>query len=208
MSVDHKHIKKLYGEVSQKELLAVYHEWAEGYDQDSVIKDQYVAPKTAVSMMLPMLQDKSASIIDCGCGTGIVGDLLHQQGYQQIDGLDFSPDMLKIAREKGIYGKLFTGDLNVKGEVKDATYDHAFCIGSFTYGHVYPSGLDEILRMLKKGGLICFSINEGVYVKDHYEEKLNDLTQKNIAKLIIKEKLPYIINEQIDAFYIILEKMT
>ena len=36
------------------------------------------------------------------------------------------------------------------------------CVGTFTFGHVKPQALDEFVRITKKDGLICFTINEGI----------------------------------------------
>ena len=48
-------------------------------------------------------------------------------------------------------------------DVQDNFYEATMCVGTFTFGHVKPQALDEFVRITKRGGLICFTINEGIY---------------------------------------------
>jgi SAM-dependent methyltransferase len=63
-------------------------------------------------------------VIDLACGTGRIGVWLKQQGAQQIDGVDFTPEMLALAAEKGVYAQLFTGSVFNTG-LPSETYDLA-----------------------------------------------------------------------------------
>ena len=59
------------------------------------------------------------------------------------------------------------------------------CVGTFTYGHVKPLALNEFIRITKKNGLICFTVNEGVYKENGFEQKIHELKIK--VSWIIKE---------------------
>ena len=48
---------------------------------------------------------------DLACGTGRTGVWLTQQGVAALDGLDLTPAMLEGARSKGVYRRLFEGDV-------------------------------------------------------------------------------------------------
>ena len=44
--------------------------------------------------------------------------------------------------------------------IKDNFYDVVMCVGTFTFAHVKAHALDEFIRITKKNGFICFTINE------------------------------------------------
>src|SRR5919206_4938057 len=46
------------------------------------------------------------SAVDLGCGTGRTGAWLRQRGVRTIDGVDLTPEMLVVARSKGVYRDL------------------------------------------------------------------------------------------------------
>ena len=56
------------------------------------------------------------------------------------------------------------------------------CVGTFTFGHVKPNALDEFIRVTKNNGLICFTINEGIYKEYGFDKKIKDLKDKNLWK--------------------------
>ena len=50
------------------------------------------------------------------------------------------------------------------------------CVGTFTFGHVKPPALDEFIRITKNKGLICFTINEGIYKEYGFDKQIKKLT--------------------------------
>ena len=52
--------------------------------------------------------------------------------------------------------------MNKTIDVQDNFYDAIMCVGTFTFGQLKPQALDEFVRITKKDGLICFTINEGI----------------------------------------------
>ena len=100
-----------------------------------------------------------------------------------------------VARSKGLY-KNFCTELIVPGKelsIATYTYDAAISIGVFTKGHVKGEGFDEMVRVVRPGGLICFSIRSDVmFDKDYgYEEKMAQLLEKKAWKLLSKSLEPY-----------------
>ena len=80
---------------------------------------KYVAPAIAAEKLAKSLEElgygKDATILDLRCGTGKVGKELFKHGYRAIDGLDYTSELLEIAKTKGVYGKLFS-IVHVKGK--------------------------------------------------------------------------------------------
>jgi SAM-dependent methyltransferase len=52
---------------------------------------------------------------DLGCGTGRTGAWLQRHGVAVIDGVDLTPEMLAVARSKGLYRRLVEADLAATG---------------------------------------------------------------------------------------------
>ena len=59
---------------------------------------------------------------DLGCGTGRTGAWLRRQGVAAIDGVDLTPEMLAVARSRGIYRRLVEADVAATG-LPSSTYD-------------------------------------------------------------------------------------
>jgi SAM-dependent methyltransferase len=52
---------------------------------------------------------------DLGCGTGRTGAWLRRRGVPAIDGVDLTPEMLAVARERAVYRRLVEGDVASTG---------------------------------------------------------------------------------------------
>ncbi len=60
--------------------------------------------------------------VDLGCGTGRTGAWLRRHGVAVIDGVDLTPEMLVVARSKGVYRALVEADIASTG-LEAGTYD-------------------------------------------------------------------------------------
>ena len=110
-------LAKNYVPLSSDEQKEVYREWAPTYDQELIEEFGYAAPQQAVNLFSHLVPDRSKPILDMGCGTGLAGQLLAEGGYQHIDGIDLSPEMLNKARALGVYKSLSEGDLSADLEI-------------------------------------------------------------------------------------------
>ena len=122
------------------------------YNQD-MVSWKYTAPQETVLVLKKYAPNSKCKILDAGCGTGLVGIELKKCGYSNIDGVDFSQNMLDLIPQ-GIYKKIEKVDLNKLLKFKDNMYDVIMCVGTFTYGHVKPQSLDELIRITKNKGVI------------------------------------------------------
>ena len=195
----------IYKITTSKELLKYYKVWAEKnkYNQD-MIDLKYVAPKEATLALKKYALNNKCKILDAGCGTGLVGIELKKSGYSNIDGVDFSQNMLDLV-PKGIYKKIEKVDLNKTLNFRTSMYDVVMCVGTFTYGHVKPKALDELIRIIKNKGLICFTINEGVYEKYGFDNKIKELTNSKLWNIKEFFKSSYIVNKNVGAWLCLAE---
>ena len=187
------------------EVMRYYDDWGikNKYDQD-MVDWKYSGPKETVDVFKKYAKDKNIKIYDAGCGTGLVGVELKKFGYNYYDGGDLSQKLLDLV-PKNLYQKLSKVDLNKKIEIQDNTYDALMCVGTFTFGHVKPPALDEFIRITKNKGLICFTINEGIYEEYGFDKKIKELSDKknwNIKEFL---KSDYIKSKDVNAWLCLAE---
>ena len=186
-----------------KEVEDYYDEWTieNKYDKD-MVDWKYSGPQETVDLFTKNILNKDIKILDAGCGTGLVGIELKKNGFQNFDGADFSQKMLDLV-PKDIYQKLFKIDLNKKIDIDDNTYEGITCVGTFTFGHVNPPALDEMVRICKTGSLICFTINIGIYEEYGFDKKIKELEDKNSWKIIEFFKSNYIASKGVNAWLVL-----
>ena len=181
-------------------LTEVYRDWAKKYDYDNDHVLGTVSQPKSVNLLSTRLKDKTAKIIDVGCGTGLVGEKLKAKDFIYFDGLDISKDMLSIAKSRG-YRSLFLGSLNKQLPVLDDAYDAAMCIGVFTHGHVSSDGYNELCRIVKPGGYVCFTINEGVFEEYGFKEMIEEFQLNKVWEVISLYKDDYMTLENVKGYY-------
>ena len=187
------------------EVMKYYDEWGikNKYDQD-MIDWNYTGPKETVDTFLKYAKDKNIKILDAGCGTGLVGIELKKHNYLNIDGMDLSKKLLDLI-PKGYYQNLSQVDLNKTIKIENNTYDAIMCVGTFTFGHVKPHALDEFIRISKNKGLICFTINEGIYEEYGFDKKINELKKNKSWNIKEFFKSDYIASKDVNAWLCLAE---
>ncbi len=107
--------------------------------------------------LMPWLPtDKNLTVLDLGSGTGFFTDLL-ASSYQQVIGLDISTKMLRFAqgnRNKKI--AWLEADAH-KIPLQDASIDLIYSNLVIQWCEPLEVAIDEMLRVLKPGGLIIFT---------------------------------------------------
>ena len=152
----------------------LYDEWAMGYDQQIWASgNPYIA--IATGLVGRHVSDYDARILDAGCGTGNMAQILHQMGYRNIDGLDPSSGMLSVAEKKQIYRQLFPLYLGAQIDLPAASYDAVVAAGVLTHGHAPPESLDGILEVTRPGGTIVFSMSQIAYDDMGFRDKMDAL---------------------------------
>jgi predicted TPR repeat methyltransferase len=174
-----------YGLSSPEDNLALYRDWAATYDQTFAAAMDYIMPHH-VSMSY-VEAGGIGPVLDVGAGTGLVAAALSALGVAPIDGTDFSPEMLAVAAAKGIYQRLFPGDITARLDLPDGHYAGVVSSGTFTLGHVGPAALDEVLRITRPGGLVVMSVNVKHYEQAGFAAKFAALGPQ-IAGLSLDEK--------------------
>ena len=197
----------IYQLKSKEKVLDYYDNWTkkEQYNKDMIVWN-YEGPQNTASLLNKHAIDKKINILDAGCGTGLVGKELKKYGYSNLTGVDSSQSMLDLI-PTGIYHTIDLIDLNEPLKYEDNTFDAIMCVGTFTYGHVKAHALNEFIRIVNYQGLICFTINEGIYKEYEFDKKIKELTTNNQWEIIEFSKSTYIVNKNIEAWLCIARKI-
>ena len=132
---------------------------SEEYDQLNRVITFGIDLKWRRNLIGQILQSNPSQVLDVATGTGDLAIELAQKGVQEVTGLDLSPGMLEIGKEKinhqglGKHIEMVIGD-SERLSFEDNTFDAvtvAFGVRNFENLEV---GLAEILRVLKPGGLL------------------------------------------------------
>ena len=195
----------IYKLKTSEELLKYYQDWTDNnkYNKD-MVDWNYTAPQETVSVPRKYALNKNSKILDAGCGTGLVGIELKKYDYLNIEGVDFSQSMLDLVPQN-IYQKIEKIDLNKPLKFKNNIYDVVMCVCTFTYGHVKPHALDEIIRITKNKGLICFTINEGIYEEYGFDKKIKELTNNKLWNIKEFFKSNYITTKDVESWLCLAE---
>ena len=156
------------------ELKDLYKNWND-YENDVINLAGYVGHKVTTDTLLKYLKNKQSKILDAGCGTGLVGQILYKNNYKNIVGVDFSQEMIDRALKKNVYQSLSLCDLTKKLEFEDGSFDAIICAGTFTCGHVGPKALNEMVRITKNEGYICFTVRKQEWEAAPYESIIQSL---------------------------------
>jgi len=166
----------------------LYKSWATTYDDDFVASHGYSYPKAVAEVFLQHSTEADLPLLDVGCGTGLVGAGLTGNGQReylagQIIGLDISPEMLAVAADRlddagdRIYVELIEADLTKALELPSERFGAVVSSGTFTHGHVGVEALDELIRVVRSGGLLCLGINSEHFQTEGFEAWFETATE-------------------------------
>ena len=178
MTESMREVMSLGGDVDK--LTDYYARWASYYDVD-VAEHGYGLP----GMMLATVNaaaghdeaaarytDRSVPVLDAGCGTGLVGAVMHDAGYSNLSGIDLSHEMVERARERGIYRRL-EGGVDLSQPAPDHLVGRAVIVlvgGVFTVGHIPPESLAVVAGLAAADGLLVVSTRRS------YQQSTNFVT--------------------------------
>lgn len=179
-----KLLERAYALDSDEASRALYRDWAETYDETMLQGLHYQSPETVARLLAQHLADRAVAVLDIGCGTGLLGQGLARHGFTTIDGLDVSPEMLQVARRRGVYRAFHCADLNQPLAIADASYGGMSCCGTFTHGHVGAQCLDELFRVLAAGAPFAFTVKLEVFGPLGFEDRLAALVRRGTIRRI------------------------
>ena len=162
---------------------ALYAEWSATYDKE-VSDNGYATPRRTATTLVEFVEDLSQPVLDYGCGTGLSGMALKLAGFEHVDGLDVSPEMIEIAREKNIYNTLSVFDPTQTPPVQQGQYQIITAIGVIGVGAAPLPVFDSLMELLDQGGLFAFSFNDHALADPDFPAKVDHYTATGLARLL------------------------
>jgi predicted TPR repeat methyltransferase len=169
-----------------------YDGWARTYDDD-LTSWSYQAPTVVAGIVLAR-HAPARSVLDVGCGTGLVGRALRAHGYAgRLVGLDLSEESLDIARQGGAYDALEQADLQQRLDEADDSHDAALCVGVMTYLPDVEAVWRELARVVRPGGLVVVTQREDLWPARDCQAVVDRLQAEQVwAPLEITGPAPYL----------------
>lgn len=171
MAKPSKFLDRAYDLDDAEKTRAFYRDWAESYDEE-VRASGYASPARTAAAMAEAVADLTSPFLDLGCGTGLCGEALRKAGFTTIDGTDFSEEMLAAAEAKGIYRRLFKGDLNNPIPADPGDYANIAAVGVFSPGHAPAEMIDAVTALLPAGGCFGLSLNDHALAERTYADRI------------------------------------
>lgn len=197
---------KAYTLKTSEDAKRMYDRWAEVYDED-LNNGRYQQPIRCAKALQEQISDYNIKILDVGCGTGLSGLALKEAGFQHIDGCDLSQGMLNKASELKIYKRLFSCNLNeppIGAEHEE--YDALTAVGVFSFGHIMPQAVEELLRVIKSNGVIIIGLNDHYYHEGSLTNQLETLESAGKLEIISQEHGEHIPENDLKGWVITLKK--
>lgn len=135
-------------------------------DYDANELSQYFSQRLLVSYSNAAPARRIGAALDLGCGSGLLGTRIPASATS-LTGIDISPAMLELARQRGVYDQLLAGDMTrVMAELPTATFDTAFAACTLYHMADLSPIFTQVGRLLKPGGIFAFSVDPA---PDHME---------------------------------------
>lgn len=118
------------------------------------------------------------SMIDLGCGTGLITEFLKNEiSCRKLYAIDLADALLRLASERLKYDVVIESSFD-SVPLKDKSVDLVFSNMSFQWSYDLKRTIDESSRILKKSGLLAFSIPNKESFKE-VRESIENLDMPN-----------------------------
>lgn len=178
----------VYAATTPDELAGAYAAWSSDYDRETAALG-YCLPFIIAGWVARHVPKGAGPLLDAGCGTGLSGPYLRALGYDDLTGLDFSPDMLRLAAERRAYSRLVEAELGKPLPFPDGAFAGFFSTGVFTEGHAPASSLYELVRVTRAGGHAILTVRDSVFERDGFDAVIRLLESEGRWRPV--EESPY-----------------
>lgn len=141
-------------------LAARYDEWGDTYELLTRLTNyqggEWIKEKKQ------LFNPGAASVLDLACADGFIATILAELRPEYIfDGIDFSAEMLKAAKEKNLYRELIQADLNAGLPKQDLQkYDYVIATAFLEYIQSIDRLLCDVRDVLRPDGLIFLTLQK------------------------------------------------
>jgi len=185
---------------------ALYDIWAESYDAE-IARNGYATPRRCAEALARFCRADDAAVLDFGCGTGLSGLALCAAGFETIDGVDLSVEMLDRAKTKGCYRSLNVIYEGAAPSIKAGDYAAITAVGVFGPGHAPPDTFDTLINSLQPGGLIVLSLNDESLKDPGFEAWIHAHVEIGKARLLHREHGDHLPVVNVGSVVYVIEKL-
>nr|VFJ88114.1 MAG: Methyltransferase domain-containing protein [Candidatus Kentron sp. H]VFJ90115.1 MAG: Methyltransferase domain-containing protein [Candidatus Kentron sp. H]VFJ96481.1 MAG: Methyltransferase domain-containing protein [Candidatus Kentron sp. H] len=181
-------LDRLYNAKDPEEIAGIYNQWAKTYDMDLTEEADYAAPGWCSNLLEKYVPSKDARVLDAGAGTGLFGQLLHGRGYRNIVGMDISEGMLTEAGKKGVYLELHRKALGEALGFSSDSFEAVIAVGVFSPGQGPADAFDELIRIVRPGGYILFTLRSEFYEQSRFGFRPKQSKLEEAGRWMLEEK--------------------
>ncbi|TRY68492.1 hypothetical protein TCAL_11274, partial [Tigriopus californicus] len=191
-------------------------DWSDRSEEDLVMVGQYSGHLKLCQAFYKLALPRNVEILDISCYTaapGLVGMDLSNHGYVNVDGLDHKLKTLNNIRGHGrVYRNYILGKVDELGSIPvndgksmeyyllvrvpncnlfsiPESYDIVLTAGGFAPGKMMPSAFQELLRVLRPGGYVMWTMMDGFASKSQdyalFDVKIQDLVLERRWELLV-----------------------
>ncbi|MEM7360934.1 MAG: methyltransferase domain-containing protein [Pseudomonadota bacterium] len=189
-----------------RETKELYRDWASSYDEE-ISENGYASPQRVARALVECGANLKAPVLDIGCGTGISGLFLKHEGFTELVGSDFSPEMLALAKEKKVYEQLVLADLQNPFSFISEPPKTVTAVGVMAPGHAKPALISSVVDIIAPEGLFAFSLNDHTLRDPGYLALIDQLVMNQVIRIRWKEYGDHLPGAGIKALIVVLEKL-
>ncbi len=134
----------------------LFDQFSADYDARMLQQLTYRAPQTLRELALFVIPGRTGlDVLDLGCGTGLSGAAFKDRA-ERLDGVDLSPAMIEKAKARGVYDRLWVGD--IEGGLGLEVYDLVIAADTLVYLGDLDTTLKAVAAALKAEGYFLFTV--------------------------------------------------
>lgn len=184
-------LNKVYDPRDPGETRTLYDAWSGTYEAE-VRENGYVTPGRCADALTRHIDDRTVPILDFGCGTGLSGLAFKLAGFEVIDGVDISPEMIEVARRKRLYRNLSVLPAEVPANIEQGKYAAIAAVGVIGAGAAPASTFDVLMAGLAPGGKLVLSLNDHALQDKANEGRICEWMDCGAARLLLREHGPHL----------------
>lgn len=136
----------------------LYERFSDFYDSNMCDELGYSGPENLTAAIEDIIDEReSLSMLDLGCGTGLAASKLKHR-TSRIRGVDLSPEMVAIARDRKIYDQLHVAEITEFLSGCDETFDLIVACDALIYFGDLSLVIAPAVKALNPDGVIAFSV--------------------------------------------------
>ncbi|XP_072035389.1 methyltransferase-like protein 27 [Amphiura filiformis] len=169
-------------------------DWYKKYEHLDIL--YIIGVRIIAEVMESQVQVKQARILDVAAGTGLTGIEVTKLGFENIDALEPSEEMLKKL-PRNVYKNIYKEALDPvkQSSIPNNSYDCLVSTGSVLEGHIEGAHFSEFVRILKPGGLIIFNVSDRYSdFRERLEDDLQALMEDGSLESVTKQRSVYFYN--------------